>query len=223
MNNNPTFTSHIKVVSPAFFNSKVAAMCERGLCTNINTWNIIPGKSETNRIGNEVLKSAFSTNMERGYTKGVRSCTSMLVANKGHNASVFEHIRNSLYNLANLPLLEKFINGTNAIIIGSKNMFPHSKEVFQAMQKQAADKRLPTTILQGLKNDWEAHVAYNSIEDTLYLAVNQIQNPLEYIMENTGLKRIFKQVKISPTDDIEFITSAKEAIIKTPGKEKIIA
>lgn len=217
MAENITFTSNIKVVSPVFFRDRIAALQTTAPCVNICTWDILPRTTTQGRSGNLILKSAFSRNMPQGYTQGVRSCTSMLVADKGKKAPLFAHIRNSQENKVRLPLLGNFIHGTNAILVGSKDMFPHSKEVFNTLKEHVQKKQIPITSLQGLRAVWEAHLAYISDIDTLYLCINKIQTKKgtpEYIHSMRGLSNVFRSVEISPTDKIEFLNPMKEMFVR---------
>ncbi len=223
MADNIAFTSNIKVVSPVFFRDRIAALRASAPCVNICTWDILPRITTQGRNGNQILKSAFSRNMPQGYTQGVRSCTSMLVAERGKKAPLFAHIRNSQENTIRLPLLGNFIHGTNAILVGSKDMFPHSKEVFNTLKEQVQNKQIPLTSLQGLKAVWEAHLAYISDIDTLYLCVNEIQSKKgkpDYVRNMKGLSKVFRSVEISPTDKIEFLSPVKEMFAKMALQRK---
>ena len=198
--NNVAFQSRIIVLSPERFNKTVNKM-RKGIghfdCIYKYDLNLEKGLDQSYK--------AYRNNVDKIVTEGVRSCTSIIKANKGSKAPLIAHIRNSQANLNALDQLDTKIDGTNAIIIGSKRFFKNSKEVFDTIEQKV--KTIPTTIMKGLKLRWEAHLAYDSKIDTLYLCVNEITNKRpKYAKNIKELKSCFDKFVISCTDKIDFST-----------------
>lgn len=205
-NSSLTFQSNIKFVSPRFYKYKTGEMFKQKNCEIIGNWEILPKTDKKDFY-------AYRTNMNLGFTNRVRTCTAGIVANKGNNASLFMHVLNSSDNLNYGNLLKKYFQGTNAILIGSKNGFTHSPQVFEKLQKFALNNHLPLTVMKGLNKIWEANLAYCSDEDTLYLCVNNIINPSEYINKPPKLKKVFRKVQISPKDNVEYLSRFQELLL----------
>ena len=192
--NNFTFKSRILFLSPKGFgkvfseyNKKnVANICDCFITDNERAWD-----------------SGYRTNIKYAYTSGVKTCTAGVCANKGENASLFWHVENSYNNLEKFPMLAKFINGTNAIIIGSKKHFKNSTEMFDKFVKQAQHKNIPTTIIKGTK-DSEVRMLFDAIQDTLYVCMNNIFRKENYVCSMEELKQTCDIVEITPADCVEF-------------------
>lgn len=201
---NLAFKTNIKCVSPRFFNRKTMNMfCSKEGCNIISRFDIDPIEHLKECTG-------YRINTRQCYTEKVRTCTAGVVVDKGKKAPLFIHVSNSRRNKRDANLLQKFFHGTNAILIGSKDMFSYSRAVFDKFKNFALSKKLPLTMMQGLDRKWQANLAYNSDEDTLYLCVNNAAKESEYVKNMKELKQIFRKVEISPTDNIEFVNRFKQ-------------
>lgn len=201
-----TFQSKIKFVSPKFFKYKTMQFWRNPACENICHWDIKPIKSKKMCCG-------YRKNLELGFTEEVRSCIAGVVAKSGDKAPLFMHILNSNLNNKDAIELKQYFNGTNAILVGSKDEYSYSRVIFEKFKKYASANKLPLTIMQGLAQSWQAGLAYDSSKDTLFLCVNDIINPENYINNKRKLNEIFKKVDISPTDELEFVSKFKEYLI----------
>lgn len=198
-----TFKSNIKIVSPKFFQQQTRKMFRNPECEIIGNFDIIPSILQKDFY-------AYRKDLALGFTQRVRTCTAGVIANKGQNASLFMHILNSKENKKSLDILTDGFHGTNAILIGSKNGFSYSNDIFDKLKRYAKNKNLPVTILKGLATNWEANLAYIAKEDTLYLSVNKITNKSEYVNSIKKLKEVFKKVEISPNDSVEIFGDLKQ-------------
>lgn len=203
--NNLAFKTNIRVVSPNRFRYVVDELYKKGPLEQIVQFDIVPA------IKNPVFK-AFLTKINNVYTKHIRTCTGVLVANKGKEASLFGHFYNSQENVRNSKKLEEYIFGTNAILIGSKRWFMDSAEVFNAFNEKIKKRNIPRTIMKSLNINYEANMAYTAENDELILCVKNAFNPKEYVHDMADLKKVFGRVKISPTDTIQFDTKQKPNI-----------
>ena len=153
---------------------------------------------------NEKARSnCYKTNVLRGYTKGVKTCTAGICAEKGKRAPLFWHVENIRANLEKFPVLANLIKGTNAIIIGSKKNYKYSTELFDKFENETKCKGLPTTIIKGTNNA-EVSMLYEANADTLYVCMNDIYKKDNYVASMKDLQKVCDVVKISPTDSIEF-------------------
>ena len=157
--------------------------------------------------------SCYKTNIARGITTGIRTCTAGVCANKGKRASLFWHVEDTLKNIEKFPILSKLIKGTNAIIIGSKSKYKYSKELFEKFVEQMNTQNIPTTIIQGTKKA-EAEVIYESSNDTLYVCISDIYKNDNYVKSMEDLKNTCDIVKISPSDSVEFYDVLPKKSIK---------
>lgn len=204
---NIAFKTNIKCVSPDYFRHKVWQMIKSSKNYKlINNFDINPTLKYNGCRG-------YRTNITEGYTENIRTCTAGIVANKGEKAPLFMHILNSEKNYKDINLLEEFFHGTNAIIIGSKDTFSYSRAVFDKLKHIAAKKQLPLTIMRGLPLTWQASLAYQSEQDTLYLCVNDNAQKSKYVKNEKMLRQIFKKIEISPTDNIEFLSKFQEFLL----------
>ena len=191
---NLTFKSRIVFLSPKGM-SKVFAKYQNKNLDNICDYFITNSEM--------AWDNGYRTNVKYGYTKEVKTCTAGVCANKGKNASLFWHVENSYNNLEKFPILENFIDGTNAIIIGSKKFFRYSTDMFDKFVKQTKNKNIPTTIIKGTQ-DSEASMLFDAIEDTLYVCMKNIFNKEKYVRSMEDLKQTCDTVEIAPTDSVEF-------------------
>lgn len=200
--NNLAFKTNIRVVSPNRFRNIIVGLYGKGPLDEIVQFDIVP------EIKNPIFK-AFATKVKNIYTKNIRTCTGVLVANKGKEASLFGHFYNSPENVKDTEILEPFMKGTNAILVGSKDQFYYSSEVFDTFKEKIKKRNIPMTIMKSLNPDYEANIAYTSEDDELILCVKNAFKPKEYVHDMTELKKVFRMVKISPTDTIQFDTKQK--------------
>lgn len=205
-NNSLAFKSNIKFVSPLYFLHKVKQTKKHPMHENITHWNILPTRNGKKYFG-------YRENISYGYTRGVKSCTAGVFARNNSDAPLFIHIENTRDNCKNTSILENLIDGSNAILVGSKDEFTFSTLLIEKINKITKKKKIPTTLMQGLNYYWEANLLYEAPNDTLYLCVNNIRKPLEYINNNKTLHNIFKTVSISKTDNIEYFSKIKETYL----------
>lgn len=197
-----SFKSNIVFVSPKTYKSICKNFSKNSDCQNIKHWNV---NSNFQKLKCDASYwCGWRKNLKLGYTKGVRSCTAGVAVNQGKPASLFWHIENTKSNRLNLKYLKNSITGTNAIIIGSKEYFRHSKAVFEKFKRYTKSRNLPTSIFQNLHLHWQANLAYHSKSDTLYLCVNNIRKPLEYVNSMNKLKEVFATVQVSQKDNLKF-------------------
>ena len=209
--NNIAFKTKIVFLSPKGFNKafggwknkNFANICHFDITNNKNDWY-----------------SCYRTNIKRGYTKGIKTCTAGVCINKGKKAPLFWHIENKLANIENFPIISNIIKGTNAIIIGSKSNYKLSKALFEKFVEEMKTKNIPTTIMQGTKHS-EAHIMYEATNDTLYICMNDIYKKDNYVKSMENLQQTCDIVKISPNDNIEFYDTLPQETIKQKIKNLI--
>ncbi len=205
--NNLTFQSKIRIVSPQFFQYKSMKMWKNPNCKLIDVWDIIPRYEMKDFPG-------YRTNMDLGFTYGVRTCTAGVVVNQGKPASLFMHLLNSSANLKHMSFIKDYFKGTNAILVGSKDNFSYSIQVFNKLKNYTLNNGIPFTIMRRLAREWQANLAYVSKEDTLYLCVNNIIENTRYVKNMKQLQETFKEIEISPTDTVEFLSWSKELLLR---------
>ena len=199
---NLAFKTNIRVVSPNKFRRIVDKLCLTGSLKEIVFFDI---KSEP-----DIPKfKAYATKIKNVFTKHIRTCTGVLVADKGKEASLFGHFYNSQENIRDSKILEPYMEGTNAILIVSKRHFYYSNDVFNTFRDKIRKRKIPITILKSLNINYEANMAYTADNDELILCVKNTFNPKEYARDMRDLKKIFRHVKISSADTLEFDTKPK--------------
>ena len=203
-NDNISFGTNIKVVSPRCFRRIARKMEKIKGCEIIKDWD----------IGSNSPR-AFRENIKLGGTGGIRSCTAGITVKKGGNAPLFWHIYDCPENIDAFPILEEKMQGDNAIIIGSKQKYYYSTALCNKFQEALYKKSIPTTILRSLALTWQAFMAYTSRDNTMYLCFTNVDKPFEYVRSWEDLKKIVSTIKISPTDSIEFVNSIKEKLFST--------
>lgn len=202
--NNITFKTRIVFLSPKGFRKVFGAWKNKNFA-NICHFDIT--NNENDRF------SCYKTNIKRGYTKGIKTCTAGVCVNKGEKAPLFWHIENTHANIENFPIISNIIQGTNAIIIGSKNNYKHSKELFEKFVEEMKCKSIPTTLIQGTKHS-EAHMMYESTNDALYVCINDIYKKDNYVKSIEDLQNTCDFLKISQNDSIEFYDTLPQKTIK---------
>ena len=209
--NNTAFKTRIIFLSPKGFN-KVFAGWKNKKFTNICHFDITNNEKD--------WYSCYKTNIAKGITSGIRTCTAGVCVNKGEKAPLFWHVENTLKNIEKFPILSKLIKGTNAIIIGSKSKYKYSKELFEKFAEEMNTKKIPTTIIQGTKQA-EANMMYKSSSDTLYVCMSDIYKNDNYVKSMEDLQNTCDIVKISPSDSIEFYDTLPQETIKQKIKNFI--
>lgn len=159
------------------------------------------------------LFSCYKTNVSRGHTAKIRTCTAGVCVNKGKSAPLFWHVENTKNNIENFPILSRLIKGTNAILIGSKSEYKYSKDLFEKFVEEMDTKKIPATIIQGTKQA-EAKLIYESSNDTLYVCMNDIYKKDKYVKSMEDLQKTCDIVKISPSDSVEFYDILPKKSIK---------
>lgn len=196
---NINFGTNIRVISPNAYRAKTLKMFAKRNCRFIDWWEIKP----TDGFKRECF-CGYRKNMELGFTNDVRTCTAGVVANGNEKAPLFFHLLNSKKNKEDLGSLKECFQGTNAILVGSKDGFTYSKDIFEGLKGFARERRLPLTIFQSLAPRFEACLAYESQKDTLYMCVRDAIYYSRYVETMDELKSVFRTVEISETDNIEF-------------------
>lgn len=196
---NINFGTNIKIISPKAYEAKTRKMINKGNCRFIDWWDIKPAGG----LNSEGFRG-YRRDMERGYTNKVRICTAGVVANGSKKAPLFFHLLDSKKNKEDLGALKKYFNGTNAILVGSKEGFVYSKDIFDGVKDFAHKQKLPLTIFQTLSPRFEADLAYEAKKDTLYMSVHDAAYYSRYVETMDELKSVFRTVEISETDNIEF-------------------
>lgn len=194
---NQSFTSRIKILAPQKFETVLSEIRKKnvGNYHNIDRWMV----NRPNELG-------YKTNFANGYTLGIRSCTGLLVKDEqANNASIMAHLLNCSENIQALPLINKFIQGKNAILVGAKCLHEFSIELFDKIKQLIENKKIPLTIMRDLKPNWEIDMAYKGEEDTLYMCIREIRmiKP-DFVNNMEKLKEAFKTLKISNADTISF-------------------
>lgn len=216
-----SFKSTIRVVSPECFDIVCDKMKNSSKYENIDNWDIVPEliNSTDNKYAN--AWQGFRINLDKGYTKGVRSCVAGVAPRFGRKASLFWHIENTRNNKENLHFLEEhFKKASNCILVGSKSRYDYSALIFNKLKNTILNNKIPITVMQDLENEWEAHLAYFSRGDVLYLAINKIRGDQnDYVKNLEELKSKFKLFAISKKDKLEFLN--KENFLNQFGVSKI--
>lgn len=197
-----------------------------------------------NHKKNEVLKQPQTTYIQKNYTidsarvcengvtERINCCIAGGISNNSTKKLLFFHFIPS-YTFNNLErtknglsfLYKKLAPSTkkyqeesretlNALIIGAKNTYKHSKEVAQEIIQTIKGYNTSPTIFLGQKIS-ESHIIYDGIEDSWYINVED-----EYSKEiNTikDLKEAFDYVCISPKDKLYI--NGEELITATPLNE----
>ena len=211
--NNLEFKSNIYVISPEAFYRLKKRMDKNPLCENITNWFIRPD-IDVECFNGEKYWYAYRENVLCGSTDGIRTCTGGITIDKGKKAPLFWHILNCETNSQNLSLITDKIKGTNVFMIGAKKGSPYSVPNFEYIYNKVLSKSIPMTAFKGLSPFWEAHVAYSSINDTIYLCVSLSKNPYLYIKDLKGLKSVFDFVQISTKDKLKFLSPLQELILR---------
>lgn len=191
------FNSNIKIVSPKHFDRIVEKMSKDG-AKNVTNWDIAPATKEVHRYG-------YIRNMKDGFTKEVRSCTAGVIASDRKVAPLFMHISNTADNCINLPRLHGMMWGKNAILVGSKNICNLSSYLFNAIKRCLTQENIPVSIFEDLNDYYEAHLAYKSESDTLYLAINDATNIGNFVKNQDELNKAFRNIQLSSYDNVEFL------------------
>ena len=210
MNINPTknlnFKSNIYVISPKDYDNLTSDMSKDLEYKNIFNWTI-------DEKDDELVKfRAYRTNSNLISTEDVRSCTLLHCVDKGNSAPLTLHAYNSKENLENLSRLEPYVKGTNAFIMGSKSEYEYSSLIFDACEEITQKEKMPVTIFKDINRYWQASMAYISKTDSIFVCISEIMNPRNFVKNMEELTKIFKTIKISPTDTLEFIIGNKDKI-----------
>ena len=206
--NNICFKSHIKVVSPKDYNNIVKELEADTKYDNIMEYFIKPLFIYPDSF------KAYRTNLLKGSTEEIRSCTAGLVFDKNCEVPLFFHIYDDNSNIRDLKIIEPHMKGENAILVGSRTMYKKSRKLFKAIESLLDSNSIPITVFEDFEDTWEADIAYNSLKEEVYLCVKDIMNPKKYVKTMEELLKAFKKVKISPKDTIEFLTEKTKEVVK---------
>ncbi len=206
--NNLNFKSEIYVLSPKDY-ERVTSEMEKNLeYKNIFQWKI--GSKDSDHVQSR----AYRTDSTLISTEDVRSCTLLHLVDKGKPAPLTVHALDSEENVRNFPRLKSYVKGSNAFIMGSKSEYDYSSMVFDTAEKMVKEENIPATIFRDLNRYWQSSMAYNSKFDRIFVCISEIINPLNFVGDMEALKRVFKQVKFSPTDTIEFFKADKTKLLQ---------
>lgn len=205
---NLNFKSNIKVVSPNQYNKIVKDMEADTRYDDILEYFIKPLFIYPDSF------KAYRTNLSKGSTEEIRSCTAGLVFDKNQKVPLFFHIYDDNSNIRDLGVIEPYMKGENAILIGSRTKFKKSRELFQAIERLLNLKSIQLTVFEDFENTWEADVAYDSQKEEVYLCVKDIMNPKMYVKTMDELLKAFKRVQISSKDTIEFLAEKTKEVVR---------
>lgn len=203
------FKTNIILVSPRKFNEIRDVMCYRNAKIidnfSLRKFTFLPNQQ------------CYRLNSKRILTEGIKTCTGLVVSNPQKKvASIFAHFLHSKNELDNMNLVEKYIKGKNAILIGAKYKYDSKCDtikVFDAVRALCCSKKLPITEIKGLSTSWEANMAYDGAFDNLFVCIKEIspkdENNPDYVNSLGMLKRKCNKVCISPTDNVKFIPDEK--------------
>lgn len=205
--NNLTFKANIKIVSPADYNLADWKLSRNNNIEEIDRWMLNP------KLVDKPEQKCYRVNAEVVNTKGIRSCVAGVFFDKNNSESLVMHIYDSQDNFERLSTLNPHIKGKSGFLIGSREDYPESKEIFKYFNDQIKLKNIKTTILEGFNDMWEASFIYLAKANEIILCIKDILNPQKYVKNKDELMKAFKRVVISPNDTIEFIsTKAAKAV-----------
>ena len=200
---NINFKTKIIFSSPQKFRNVCEKIRSNAKHENITFWDVKPEHLTLFLPKNSPLYG-YRKILELGYTEGVKSCSAGIVAKKGDNAPLFFHIQDTVANIFDFNSLKSSFKGSNAVLVGSKPQFTISCALFNRIKEICEQQKLPTTIMQGLKQGWETDLAYISETDTLYLCVkNNLKD--DYVDSLKKARKVFQTINISPKDIITFL------------------
>ena len=202
--NNISFGTNIKVISPKCFKHIVRNVCMKPGFEFVDRWMI---KGYPYELG-------YRTNLEFGATARIRTCAAGITVKKGSRPPLFWHILDSAENINNFPILEKKIKGDSAILVGTKSYFHYSKILCGRFKKALHDKKIMTTMLTSLAPKWEANIAYSSKKDTMFICVKECFRDEPYVKSMEQLKEVFGTIKISPVDKLSFANPIEELFMR---------
>ena len=208
-----SFKSKIVFVSTKTYKTICKKLEKTNVCKNIKNWDVCPHSFEEFWLGEDYW-CGWRRNVINGYTRGVKTCTAGLCVDKSKPAPLFWHIENTEINHKQVNKLKPFLAGTSAIIVGSKPDFNYSRAIFEKFKRFTKKNNLPTTFFQELKYSWQANLAYTAKDDTLYLNINNIDNPQKHVRSLKDLYNTFLKVKISPRDNLEFPNKIKDFLLR---------
>ena len=197
-NYNINFKTNINILAPSDYN-KIANTLFLHNTNFIFDYLILDKNKKSSR-------PCYRLNSQRTYTEKIRTCTGVVVTNKNKKcANLFGHFYHSNDTYRKLPLIKPFVNGNNAIIVGSKPFAEKSIEIFNTIIKFCQNKNIPTTLIGNLEPKWEIDMAYDGKFDNLFLCIKNIDDDNEYVKNMNELKNVCKKLYISPKDKINFI------------------
>lgn len=203
--NNIAFKTRIRIVDNRRFQAITKGLKRKSTLIEITHWNILE---------NDPLFKSYAINANNIQTKFIRTCTGILIANKGKKASLFGHFYHSQENIQASEQLEPHIKkGSNAIIIGSKSIGRYSRELFDTLRDKVRKKHIPLTLMKFEDVGCEGHMAYAADNDELYLCIHNVDTH-KCVQNMEDLKKAMGTLKISEADTIEFETRPKNFWVK---------
>lgn len=196
--NNLNFKSNILILSPKEYEDVVGEMETHAEYKNICNWDILPKEKDE-------FYSAYRTNSSLISSEDVRSCTLLHLVEEGETSPFTMHAYDSKENIKYLSKIKSHIKGSNAFIMGSKKQFKYSPILFDKTEKMINRKKIPATIFKNLSIFWQASMAYNAKQNTIFLTISEIMDPLNYVKNFQDLKKVFSKIQISPKDTVHFL------------------
>ena len=198
--NNLAFKTNIRVVSPTRFQSVVKDMRTKAPLKEIIWWEIMPPK--------RFKYTSYATKIKNVFTQNIRTCTGVLIANKGKNASLFGHFDGTAENIKDINVLKPYMQGTNAVLIGSKPDFQYSRKLFNNVRDEIREKGIPTTLMKFMDKEYQANMFYTSDNDELLLSISNAFTD-EFVKNMTDLEKVMSTIKISSKDTLTFDAEEK--------------
>ena len=148
--NNTAFKTRIRIVDTRRFQTITKELKRKATLKEITHWDILEKKP---------LHKSYAVNVKNIQTKFIRTCTGVLIANKGKEASLFGHFYHSLENIQASDQLNTYMKGSNAILIGSKSIGLYSRELFDTLRDKVRKNHIPMTLMKFEDVGCEAHMA----------------------------------------------------------------
>lgn len=200
-NNNINFGTNIKFISPNDFNKVKKSFMFKHSCPATYNYNL--------DMVNQG-KKCYRVGKEKNYTQGIKNCTGLVVADSQKYLNCFfAHFFPSPKNYNRLQIIEPYLKGTNAVLVGSKSTCSFSDKMYEEIKNICKRKNMSITGFKDFNQEWEADIAYEAKKDNLYICLKQIlfkkDDISNYVDSMNKLKLFCNEITISDKDNIEFI------------------